>query len=85
MDYFKKLLDLLKIEKEEERRSYQLITETMPVAERRAAGLTWYPIAIRDTEMTRGRLSDRGTGTNHSPGCNPSAKVWNERRIVFKS
>ncbi|HEY0680444.1 MAG TPA: AAA domain-containing protein [Chitinophagaceae bacterium] len=54
MDYFKKLLDLLKIEKEEERRSYQLITETMPVAERRAAGLTWYPIAIRDTEMTRG-------------------------------
>ncbi|HYE54776.1 MAG TPA: AAA domain-containing protein, partial [Chitinophagaceae bacterium] len=54
MDYFKRLLELLKIEKEEDRRSYQQLTANMPVAERRLAGLTWYPIAIRDTEMSRG-------------------------------
>lgn len=54
MDYFKRLSELLKIEKEEDRRSYQQMTENMPVAAKRAAGLTWYPIAIRDTEMSRG-------------------------------
>lgn len=54
MDYFKRLLELVKIEKEEDRKTYQRLTESMPVNERRTAGLTWYPIAIRDTEMTRG-------------------------------
>ncbi|MGB8194443.1 MAG: AAA domain-containing protein [Chitinophagaceae bacterium] len=54
MDYFKRLLDLLRIEKEEDRRSYQQLIENMPVPERRSAGLTWYPIAIKDTEMSRG-------------------------------
>jgi ATP-dependent RNA/DNA helicase IGHMBP2 len=54
MEYFKRLLELLKVEKDEDRRSYQQMTENMPVAERRTAGLTWFPIAIRDTEMSRG-------------------------------
>ena len=54
MEYFKKLLDLLQIEKEEDRRSYQQLTENMSVNERRANGMTWYPIAIRDTEIGRG-------------------------------
>lgn len=54
MDYFKRLRDLLKIEKEEDRLSYQRMTETMPVTERRTAGLTWYPIAIRDQELGHG-------------------------------
>lgn len=54
MPYFKKLLDLLKIEREEDLRSYIRQTETLSVAERRANGLTWYPIAIRGTEMSRG-------------------------------
>src|SRR5947209_6422797 len=54
MDYFKRLLDLLRIEKEEDRRSFELLTATMPVAERRASGMTWYPIAIKDTELGRG-------------------------------
>lgn len=54
MEYFKKLLDLLQIEKEEDRRSYQELTEKMPVTERRANGMTWYPIAIKDTEIGRG-------------------------------
>jgi ATP-dependent RNA/DNA helicase IGHMBP2 len=54
MDYFKKLLDLLKTEREEDRRSYLKLTEQTSLSERRANGLTWYPIAIRGSEMTRG-------------------------------
>ncbi|WP_221393210.1 AAA domain-containing protein [Dyadobacter sp. NIV53] len=54
MDYFKKLLDLLKTEREEDRRSYLKLTESTSVSERRANGLSWYPIAIRGSEMSRG-------------------------------
>lgn len=54
MEYFKKLLDLLKTEREEDKELYRQLTETSSVAERRANGLTWYPIAIKDTEMSRG-------------------------------
>lgn len=54
MDYFKKQLDLLKLERETDRQSYQQMTTTSSVAERRGNGLTWYPIAIRGSEMSRG-------------------------------
>lgn len=54
MEYFKKLQELLKTEKEEDKRLYQQQAENLSVTERRAYGLTWYPIAIRDTEMSRG-------------------------------
>lgn len=54
MDYFAKLLELLKIEREEDRKAYLKLTETSGVSERRANGLSWYPIAIRGTEMSRG-------------------------------
>lgn len=54
MDYFKKLAELLQLEKEEDRRSYQEIMEKLPVSERRANGMTWYPVAIKDTEIGRG-------------------------------
>ena len=54
MDYFKELLDLLKMEREQDRIAYRQLIETSTVAERRANGLTWYPIAIRDTELGRG-------------------------------
>jgi ATP-dependent RNA/DNA helicase IGHMBP2 len=54
MPYFKKLLDLLKTEREEDLKSYIKQKETLSVAERRANGLTWYPIAIRGSEMSRG-------------------------------
>lgn len=54
MDYFKKLLSLLQIEQDEDRRAYLKLTETSSAAERRAAGLTWYPIAIKGTEIGRG-------------------------------
>lgn len=54
MDYFKRLLHLLKVEREEDRKSYEYIIETLSVQERRNSGMTWYPIAIKDTEMSRG-------------------------------
>ncbi|NEU70152.1 AAA family ATPase [Spirosoma agri] len=54
MDYFKQLLDLLKTEREEDRNQYRKLTETTSITERRANGLTWYPIAIRGSEMSRG-------------------------------
>lgn len=54
MEYFEKLLDLLKMEREEDRKMYQKLIETSSVAERRANGLSWYPIAISGTEIGRG-------------------------------
>lgn len=54
MDYFKKLLTLLKIESEDDRKAYLKLTESASAADRRANGLTWYPIAIRGTEPSRG-------------------------------
>jgi CheY-like chemotaxis protein len=54
MDYFKQLADLLKTEQAEDRRLYREMAETSSITDRRAGGLAWYPIAIRDTEMSRG-------------------------------
>ena len=54
MDYFKRLQGLLAIEREEDRKSYLKLTETLSVAQRRANGLTWFPIAIRGSEISRG-------------------------------
>lgn len=53
-EYFKRLGDLLKTEREEDLRSYLVLTESSPVAERRANGITWYPIAIRGSDIGRG-------------------------------
>ncbi len=52
--YFQKLLDLLHLEREADLRSYQQLTQSTSIADRRSSGLTWYPIAIRNTEMSRG-------------------------------
>jgi ATP-dependent RNA/DNA helicase IGHMBP2 len=54
MEYFKRLQQLLNVEKEEDRRSFRELTEKMPVQDRRENGMTWYPIAIKDTEIGRG-------------------------------
>lgn len=54
MDYFKRLQDLLKLEKESDRNSYEQLLKNVPVAQRREAGFSWFPIAIRDTEVGRG-------------------------------
>jgi ATP-dependent RNA/DNA helicase IGHMBP2 len=53
MDYFKKLLALLKIERDADQHAYLELTRSSSVAERRANGLAWYPIAIRGTEMNK--------------------------------
>ena len=42
------------MEREEDRKSYQKSAESLSVAERRANGFTWYPIAIRGSEISRG-------------------------------
>ena len=54
MDYFKRLTNLLQLEKEEDRQSYEQFLHNTPIVERREAGMTWYPVAIRDTEIGRG-------------------------------
>ena len=54
MDYFDKLQALLKIERTEDREAYLKLTGSASVADRRAAGLCWYPIAITGTEPARG-------------------------------
>jgi ATP-dependent RNA/DNA helicase IGHMBP2 len=54
MDYFKRLLELLQLEQEEERVYYQELIENVPVTERRANGITWYPVVVKDTEVGRG-------------------------------
>src|SRR5580692_11336271 len=54
MDYFSNLADSLKIEREEDRQSYMELARSSSLTERRADGLAWYPIAIRDTELGRG-------------------------------
>ena len=45
---------MLNIEKEEDRRLYRQLTETLSVQERRENGMSWYPVAIKDTELGRG-------------------------------
>src|SRR5690349_1217602 len=51
MDYFRRLLQLLKIEKEEDKASYKRLMEDLSVTDRRENGICWYPIAIKDTEL----------------------------------
>jgi ATP-dependent RNA/DNA helicase IGHMBP2 len=54
MEYFSRLLQLLQMEQEEDLRTYQQLTATASVADRRSYGLSWYPVAIRGSEMSRG-------------------------------
>lgn len=54
MDYFERLLEILKIEKQEDRKTYIDLINRSTVAERRTSGLAWYPVAIRGSEMSRG-------------------------------
>ena len=54
MNYFTRLQELLRIEKEEDRRSYEQLTAKISVQDKRDLGFSWYPVAIRDTEIGRG-------------------------------
>ncbi len=49
--YFQNLSNLLNIEKEEDKAQYLAISQQATVSERRANGITWYPIAIRGSEL----------------------------------
>jgi len=53
MDYFKQLQQLLLTEWEEDKKSWMELMRSSSVAERRANGVAWYPIAIRGTELNR--------------------------------
>jgi superfamily I DNA and/or RNA helicase len=68
MDYFKNLLGLLKTEREEDKQAYLALTRSASIAERRAAGLAWYPIAIRGTELSKAEYitveAERTTNTD---------------------
>jgi ATP-dependent RNA/DNA helicase IGHMBP2 len=54
MDYFKKLKALLAKEKEADKQAYVRLTSSASAQARRDAGMTWYPIAIRGTEIGKG-------------------------------
>lgn len=53
MQYFEKLVNLLTTEQNEDRVQYQAQLERHSTAERRALGLTWYPVAIRGTDINQ--------------------------------
>lgn len=64
--YFQNLLQLLQTERKADHIAYQQLTQSTSIAERRGAGLIWYPIAIRRTEPTRGDyLSLEAERTTH--------------------
>ncbi|TWR25710.1 AAA family ATPase [Mucilaginibacter pallidiroseus] len=53
-DYFKQLLNQLDTERAADEAQFNSFTNGTLAAQRRAGGLAWYPIAIRNTEPTRG-------------------------------
>ncbi|MFD1631707.1 AAA domain-containing protein [Pseudopedobacter beijingensis] len=68
MSYFSELLRLLDIEKKEDQSLFEQQSISLSILEKKEAGLTWYPIAIKNTELGRGDyLSvevERKTNTN---------------------
>lgn len=52
-EYFKELDHWLKVEKSVDEEQYKELFEKASISERRAAGLTWYPVAIRGQELQR--------------------------------
>lgn len=54
MDYFKHQLELLKIERTADKQQFEMLMNNMSVQERRENGVSWYPVAIRNTEPGRG-------------------------------
>jgi superfamily I DNA and/or RNA helicase len=54
MSYFKDLLALLAAERSADEAAFTSLTAGTGAAQRRALGLCWYPIAIRNTEPVRG-------------------------------
>jgi ATP-dependent RNA/DNA helicase IGHMBP2 len=53
MPYFKKLTELLQQEYKEDKAQYLALSQQASLADRRSAGLVWYPLAIRGQELDR--------------------------------
>lgn len=53
MEYFRRLQELVKTERDADKQAYNELTQSSSVSERRANGLAWYPIAIRGTELSK--------------------------------
>lgn len=54
MDYFRQLAHLLKQEWQEDKKNFDEQVQRSTVQERRTNGYSWYPVAIRDTELGKG-------------------------------
>jgi ATP-dependent RNA/DNA helicase IGHMBP2 len=54
MSYLKEVLSLINIERLADEAAFRSLTVGTGAAQRRTLGLCWYPIAIRNTEPTRG-------------------------------
>ncbi len=54
MEYFKRLESLLKQERAEDQEQFIRQSQSLSIQEKRANGIVWFPVAIRDTEMGRG-------------------------------
>ena len=54
MQYFEKLLELIKIEKDEDQQQYYNQMVLTPLNDRKKKGVTWYPILVKDTEIGSG-------------------------------
>lgn len=58
MPYFKKLQQLLQKEKEADIAAYQKLSKEQNMGQKRLAGHLWYPIAIKNQEISRGDYLD---------------------------
>ena len=54
MQYFEKLQELIKIEKDEDQQQYHKQMVLTPLNERKKKGVTWYPIMVKSTEVGAG-------------------------------
>jgi ATP-dependent RNA/DNA helicase IGHMBP2 len=54
MSYFQQLQSLLTLEQTTDREQYQALIANTSIVQRRENGIAWYPIAIRDVEITKG-------------------------------
>jgi ATP-dependent RNA/DNA helicase IGHMBP2 len=54
MGYFEKLQTLLTLEQNTDRANYQALIKNTSIQQRRENGVAWYPIAIREVEITKG-------------------------------
>nr|MBP6411130.1 AAA family ATPase [Pseudarcicella sp.] len=53
-NYFQNLADLLAKEKETDKAQYLEICQKASISEKKASGMTWYPVAIRGSELGMG-------------------------------